>query len=157
MTSKKAEIAKKKKAPNKTVANIPKTHKEISSYISSLAEYFVEINDDIDEAKDFKGKWDYSIDSIRLLDEFVDHIWEGNGPSKSSRNQISLIFGGYVAEVLQRSVTGEWSISKDGEYSFTTNDFAVLYPWSWTTKMLVDGDPIDYKFQMALKLSGSKT
>ena len=132
----------------------PTKHKDICAYISKLASVFTEANDDNDTSRPFNERLDYSPGSITALDEMIEEIWDGDGPSENARNSTSLVFGSYVAEVLQRTISGKWKKADDGGFKFRPIgcDYS-FQPWNWMMKKLVNDDSIAPKFLKAIELT----
>jgi hypothetical protein len=52
-------------------------------------------------------KFDFSEDSVKRLDDFVDTLWP-KPPSEEELDSLTKLMGAYLGEVMIRTVGGEW-------------------------------------------------
>ena len=128
-----------------------KTRKLISGLAALVVEVFVA--DDPKLRKRYLAKLDFSPASLRALDGLIKNIWGGERPSDKYFDDMVWGYGGYVAEVIQRSHEGFWRKSEHRGYDFECTRDASLTgfgfnPWSWAYKRFDEGDLLAAKYKM---------
>ena len=81
-----------------------------------------------------KYKLNFSLLSIRRLDNMIDYLWEGEHPR--DLNGMVWLFGCYLAIVIDSKFNGTWCIDKKTqEISFrSATTIFTLCPWNWVAK-----------------------
>jgi hypothetical protein len=84
--------------------------------------------------------FDYSERSIPLLDEYVDTLWPPDEPpSEKQMDEMALVIGAYLGEVMIRNVGGGWAFDKERLPSVTFDGETFGHPLAKAYKKQAEG------------------
>jgi hypothetical protein len=90
-------------------------------------------------------KLDYSVGSLKLVDEILDqaHIAYAKNPASISISGMAAMYGAYVGEVIRRDEPGVyWTRDSEaaGEKSYPLHWKGESFPLAWCAKRIANGD-----------------
>jgi len=119
-------------------------------YLADLATQWVR--------KDRGIKLDYSLDSIKTIEEELDRISKEVNKTNPQKGTFGTAtgYGAYIGEVFRRRDGGTWSVDHavagPGSYPLTTKSNGTIFPVGWCWKRLTLGDE-DNVYHKALVFS----
>ena len=90
---------------------------------------------DVEDSDFWKERLDGTLESLTVLDELIEELWQGEPPSEKMFDFMVTAFGSYVGDVIQRAYSGEWEITSENTYIFqieiteTLNVGASVFSW----------------------------
>jgi hypothetical protein len=92
---------------------------------------------------------DYTIESIKTVEEELGRVSKEVNPTKPQRGTFGLAtgYGAYIGEVFRRRDVGSWAVDHPTggpqSYPLTTKSNSVIFPVGWCWKRLINGEEDD--------------
>jgi hypothetical protein len=134
-----------------------KSTDEMMAYFAGEAGKWVKKDRDID--------LDYSVDSIKIIEEELDRVSKEVDRANPQRGTFGLasVYGAYIGEVLRRRDGGAWAadhpVGGPRSYPLTTRSNITVFPVGWCWKRLTEGeaDNVYHKVLLMSARAGSVT
>ncbi len=149
-----AERAKPKTRARSTKPNDAMARNMISKAVDAILKT---VADDPTLKRAYFKKLDFTPTSLKAIDAFIKEVWAGDRPSDQGFDKMVLAFGGYVAEIVQRTHEGFW-VKSESHYEFHCTKSGkitgfVVSPWSWVYKRFDEGELLAPKYAMIMKMA----